>query len=73
LLSRVKECLTLTQIRCIIAEKNGRRRAWQRHHNTDDRDEYEFLNNIVRDMCGGLRTISFGNKLRALRPGHRSF
>jgi hypothetical protein len=36
-------------------------------------DEYEVLNNIVRDMCGGLRDISFGNKLRALRPGHRSF
>jgi hypothetical protein len=45
----------------------------QRHHNTDDRVEYEVLNNIVRDMCGGLRVISFGNKLRALRPGHRSF
>jgi hypothetical protein len=24
-------------------------------------------------MCGGLSNISFGNKLRALRPGHRSF
>jgi hypothetical protein len=24
-------------------------------------------------MCGGLTDISFGNKLRALRPGHRSF
>jgi hypothetical protein len=65
---------TLTlQIMYIIVQKNGRRRAWQRHHNTDDMDEYEVLNNIVRDMCGGQRDISFGNKLRALRPGHRSF
>jgi hypothetical protein len=39
----------------------------------EDRDEYEVLNNIVRDMCGGLRDISSGHKLRALRPGHRSF
>jgi hypothetical protein len=39
----------------------------------DDRDKYEVLHNIVRDMCGGLRDISFYNKLRALRPGHRSF
>jgi hypothetical protein len=65
--------LTLTpQIKSIIAQKNGRRRAWQRNNNTDDRGEYEVLNNIVRDMCGGLRDIYFGNKLRALRPGHRS-
>jgi hypothetical protein len=35
--------------------------------------EYKVLNNIVRDMCGGLRDIPFGNKLRALRPGLRSF
>jgi hypothetical protein len=65
--------LTLTfQIRSIIAQKNKRRHAWQRHHNMDDRDEYEILNNIFRDMCGGLRDISFGNKLRALRPGYKS-
>jgi hypothetical protein len=66
--------LTLTpQIRSIKAQKNGRRRAWQRRHNTDDRDEYEVLNNIVWNMCGSLRDIFFGNKPRALRPGHRSF
>jgi hypothetical protein len=35
--------------------------------------EYKVLNNIVRDMCRGLRDISFGNKLRALRSGFRSF
>jgi hypothetical protein len=44
-----------------------------RSFNTESRDEYEVLNNIVQDMCGGLRHISFGNKLRALRPGNRSF
>jgi hypothetical protein len=56
------------QIRSIIAQKNGCCRAWQRHHKTDEMDEYEVLNNIFRDMCGGLRDISFGNKLRALMP-----
>jgi hypothetical protein len=66
--------LTLTpQIRSIIAQKNERRRLWKTHHNIDDRDEYEVLNNNFRDICGGLRDISFGNKLRDLRPGHRSF
>jgi hypothetical protein len=59
--------LTLSpQIRSIIVQKNGRRLAWQKHHNSGDRDEYEILNNIVWDMCGGLRDISFGNILRAL-------
>jgi hypothetical protein len=71
-LNRYHFALT-TQIRSIIAQKNGCRRALQRHHNTDDRDEYEVLNNIFWDMCGGLSDISFGNKLRDLRVGHRSF
>jgi hypothetical protein len=48
--------LTLTpQTKSIIAQ-NRCRRAWQRHHNTDNRDEYDVLNNIVRDMCGGQTT-----------------
>jgi hypothetical protein len=66
--------ITLTpQIKSVIAQKNGRRRAWQNHHNGEDKREYEILNNLVQDMCVGLQNISFGNKLRALRPGHRSF
>jgi hypothetical protein len=44
---------------------------WQNHHNR--KDNLENLNNLVQDMCVSLQNISFGNKLRTVRPGHRSF
>jgi hypothetical protein len=56
------------QIKSLIAQKNGRCRAWQNHHNRKDKREYETLNNIVQDMCVGLQNISFGNEFRTLRP-----
>jgi hypothetical protein len=44
---------------------------WQNHHNRED--NFETLNNLVQDMCVSLQNISLGNKLRTVRPGHRSF
>jgi hypothetical protein len=58
--------LTLTpQIKSIISQKNERRRAWQRHHNTDDRDEFGVLNN----MYGGLRDKFFWQQTTCLEAG----
>jgi hypothetical protein len=54
------------QIKSVIAQKNGRRRAWSNHHNREDKREYETLNNLVEGMCVGLQNIYFGNKLHTL-------
>jgi hypothetical protein len=66
-------CLALSpQIKSIIAPKNGWQRLWQNSRNTQDRLEFETLNNLVRELCRGLGNIAFGNKVRKLKPGHRS-
>jgi hypothetical protein len=67
-------CLALSPlIKSIIARKNGLRRVWQNSRNTQDRLEFETLNNLVRDLCRGMGNTAFGNKVRKLKPGHGSF
>jgi hypothetical protein len=46
---------------------------WQNSCNTQDRLEFETLNNLVQDLCRGLSNTVFGNKARNLNPGHGSF
>jgi hypothetical protein len=60
-------CLALSpQIKSFIAQKNGWWRVWQNSRNTQDRLEFETLNNLVRDLCRGLGKTAFGNKVRKL-------
>jgi hypothetical protein len=47
--------------------------VYQNSRNTDDRLEFETLNNLVRELCRGLGNTAFGNKVRKLKPGHGSF
>jgi hypothetical protein len=41
--------------------------------NTQDRLEFESLNNLVQELCRGLVNTAFGNKVRTLEPGHGLF
>jgi hypothetical protein len=49
------------QIKSIIAQRNGWWRVWQNSRNTQNRLEFETLNNLVRDRCRGLSNTAFGN------------
>jgi hypothetical protein len=55
------------QKKAVIAQKIGWRRMWQNIPNSQDRLEFETLNNLFRNLCRGLSDTSFGNKVRKLK------
>jgi len=61
------------EIKSTIAYKNSLRRIVQNSRNEQDRIAFEDCNRLVRNLCQELSHKSFDNKLRSLKPGHKSF